>query len=103
MAYVPPDRPKGKSLAPLRALLPFLLPHWRILAVALGALLVAAAAQLSLPVALGSLIDEGLAVRDAATINRYFVLFLAAAVVFGAFAALRFYLVSWLGERVVAD
>ncbi|HJR71008.1 MAG TPA: ABC transporter transmembrane domain-containing protein [Gammaproteobacteria bacterium] len=103
MAYVPPDRPKGKSLAPLRALLPFLLPHWRILAVALGALLVAAAAQLSLPVALRFLIDDGLAVRDAATINRYFVLFLAAAVIFGAFAALRFYLVSWLGERVVAD
>ena len=59
MAYVPPDRPKGKSLAPLPALLPLLLPHWRILACALGALLVAAAAQLSLPVALGSLIDEG--------------------------------------------
>ncbi len=103
MAHVPPDRPKGKSLAPLRALLPFLVPHWRILAVALGALLVAAAAQLSLPVALRFLIDEGLAVRDAATINRYFTLFLGAAVVFGAFAALRFYLVSWLGERVVAD
>jgi len=103
MAYVPPDRPKGKSLTPLRALLPFLLPHWRILAVALGALLVAAAAQLSLPIALRFLIDDGLAVRDAATINRYFVLFLTAAVVFGGFAALRFYLVSWLGERVVAD
>jgi ATP-binding cassette subfamily B protein len=73
------------------------------LAVALAALLVAAAAQLALPIALRFLIDEGLAVRDAATINRYFTLFLAAAVVFGAFAALRFYLVSWLGERVVAD
>ena len=69
----------------------------------MAALLVAAAAQLALPVALRYLIDEGLAVRDAATINRYFVLFLAAAVVFGAFAALRFYLVTWLGERVVAD
>ena len=74
-----------------------------MLALALTALLVAAAAQLALPVALRYLIDEGLAVRDAATINRYFVLFLAAAVVFGVFAALRFYLVTWLGERVVAD
>ena len=78
-------------------------PHWRILAAALVALLVAASAQLALPVALRDLIDEGLAVRDAATINRYFIAFLAAAVVFGAFAALRFYLVMWLGERVVAD
>src|SRR6187200_2948397 len=97
------ERPKGKSLAPLRALVPFLAPHWRLLALALIALLVAAGAQLALPVALRSLIDEGLALRDAATINRYFVLFLAAGAVFGAFAALRFYFIMWLGERVVAD
>jgi ATP-binding cassette, subfamily B, bacterial len=97
------ERPKGRSLQPLRALVPYLRPHWRVLAAALGALLVAAAAQLALPIALRFLIDEGLAARDAATINRYFATFLAAAVVFGAFAALRFYLVSWLGERVVAD
>ena len=103
MANISPDRPKGKSLKPLRALAPFLAPHWRVLALALTALLVAAVAQLALPVAIRYLIDEGLAVRDAATINRYFVLFLAAAVVFGVFAALRFYLVTWLGERVIAD
>jgi ATP-binding cassette subfamily B protein len=58
------------------------------MALALPALLVAASAQLALPVALRFLIDEGLAVRDAATINRYFVLFLGAGAVFGAFAAL---------------
>jgi ATP-binding cassette subfamily B protein len=103
MAHAPPDRPKCKSLKPLRALAPFLAPHWHVLTLALTALLVAAVAQLALPVAIRYLIDEGLAVRDAATINRYFVLFLFAAVVFGVFAALRFYLVTWLGERVVAD
>jgi ATP-binding cassette subfamily B protein len=99
----PTDRPKGKSLKPLRALVPFIAPHTRVLALALIALLVAAVAQLALPIALRYLIDDGLAVRDAATINRYFAFFLGAAVVFGAFAALRFYLVTWLGERVVAD
>jgi ATP-binding cassette subfamily B protein len=97
------ERPKAKSLAPLRALVPFLAPHWRLLAIAMAALLVAAAAQLALPIALRNLIDEGLAVRDAATINRYFVLFLGAGAVFGAFAALRFFFIMWLGERVVAD
>jgi ATP-binding cassette subfamily B protein len=97
------DRPKGKSLKPLRAIVPFLAPYRRVLAGALAALLLAAAAQLALPIALRFLIDEGLAVRDAATINRYFLWFLAAAVLFGAFGALRFYMVSWLGERVVAD
>src|ERR1700684_3047522 len=99
----PADRPKAKSLRPLRALLPFLAPHRWLLAGALGALVVAAAAMLAVPVALRQLIDHGLAANNAGVINRYFVGFLAAAVVFGLFAALRFYLVTWLGERVVAD
>ncbi len=70
---------------------------------ALAALLVATVAMLALPVALRQLIDHGMAAKDAGTINRYFIGFLAAAVIFGIFAALRFYLVTWLGERVVAD
>jgi ATP-binding cassette subfamily B protein len=98
-----PDRPKGRSLRPLRALLPFLRPHVGTLLLALGALLVAAAAMLALPVALRYLIDEGMTAGSPDTINRYFIAFLAAAAVFGVFAALRFYLVTWLGERVVAD
>jgi ATP-binding cassette subfamily B protein len=98
-----PDRPKSRSLRPLRALLPFLAPYRRVLVLALVALLVAAGAMLALPVALRYLIDEGMAAGSPDTINRYFVAFLAAAAVFGVFAALRFYLVTWLGERVVAD
>jgi ATP-binding cassette subfamily B protein len=98
-----PDRPKGSSLKPLRALLPFITPYRGVLVLALGALLVAAAAMLALPVALRYLIDEGMAAGSPDTINRYFIAFLAAAAVFGVFAALRFYLVTWLGERVVAD
>ena len=97
------DRPKARSLRPLAALLPFLRPYRARLAVALLALVVAAAAMLALPVALRQLIDHGLAAQSAATINRYFVGFLAAAAVFGGFAALRFYYVTWIGERVVAD
>lgn len=98
-----PDRPKGRSLKPLRALAPFLLPYRGRLLFALCALLVASGAMLALPVAVRQLIDHGMAAGDAATINRYFAGFLGAAVVFGVFAALRFYLVTWLGERVVAD
>ncbi len=59
--------------------------------------------MLAVPVALRQLIDHGLAAGDSSTVNRYFLGFLAAAIVFGVFAALRFYLVTWLGERVVAD
>ena len=97
------DRPKAKSLRALRALFPFLKPHSWILTSALGALIAAAAAVLILPVSLRQLIDHGLVANNVRLINRYFLGFLAAAVVFGIFAALRFYLVTWLGERVVAD
>src|SRR5579863_7477287 len=93
------DRPKSRSLRPLRALLPFLRPHGWILSAALGALVVAAGAMLAVPVAMRQLIDHGLVASNVAVINRYFLGFLAAAVVFGIFAALRFYLVTWLGER----
>lgn len=103
MAAATVDRPKASSLRPLRALPPLLAPHRPVLAAAIAALLIAAAAQLALPIALRFLIDEGLVVRDTETIDRYFLLFIFAAAVFGIFAALRYYLIAWLGERVVAD
>jgi ATP-binding cassette subfamily B protein len=97
------DRPKSRSLKPLRALWPYLARYKGTLVLALGALLIASAAMLVLPIAFRNVIDKGMAVSDRATIDLYFSAFLAAAAVFGIFAALRFYLVSWLGERVVAD
>src|SRR5210317_614068 len=97
------ERPKGSSLKPLKTLVPFILAYRGTLVAALMALLVASVALLALPVALRYLIDNGFATNDVGTINRYFGWFFAAAAVFGGFAALRYYLVSWLGERVVAD
>jgi ATP-binding cassette, subfamily B, bacterial len=96
------ERPRAKSLSPLRSLLPFLRPYRARAAAALGALLVATAAMLAVPVALGRVIDV-LAAKDAATTNEMFIGLLAATTVLGLFGALRFYLVTWLGERVVAD
>jgi len=97
------ERPKGKSLRPLAALLPFLAPYRGRMAIALLALLMAAAAMLALPQALKNVIDEGFSAANAAAVDRYFVLLLLAAAVFAAFASLRMYLVNWIGERVVAD
>jgi ATP-binding cassette subfamily B protein len=96
------ERPRARNLSPLRSLLPFLRPYRGMAAAALGALLVATVAMLALPLALRRVIDV-LSVRDAGAINRIFLGFLAAAVIFAGFAALRFYLVTRLGERVVAD
>jgi ATP-binding cassette subfamily B protein len=97
------ERPRGKSLGPLRTLIPFLRPYRSTLIAALSALLIASGAMLALPIALRYLIDNGFIAQDVGTVNRYFGWFLAAALVFSAFAALRYYLVTWLGERVVAD
>jgi ATP-binding cassette, subfamily B, bacterial len=99
----PAERPKGKSLQPLRALWPFLKPYRGTLVLALCALLIASAAMLALPAAVRDLIDHGMSAGDSSRVNSYFIGFLGASVVFGIFAALRFYLVTWLGERVVAD
>jgi ATP-binding cassette subfamily B protein len=100
---VTPDRPRAKTLNPLRALLPFLRPYRGMMVAALGALLMATVAMLALPVALRQLIDHVVAAKDASTLDRYLIGFLAASLMLGVFGALRFYLVTWLGERVVAD
>ncbi len=97
------DRPRAKSLYPLRALLPFIKPYRAMMAAALAALLVAAGAMLALPIVLRQLIDHVVAAKDSSTLTGYLFGFLAASAIFGVFAALRFYLVTWLGERVVAD
>jgi ATP-binding cassette subfamily B protein len=97
------DRPRAKNLNPLRALLPFIRPYRGMLAAALVALLVASVAMLALPIALREVIDHVVTAKDAGALNRYLIGFLVASVIFGVSAALRFYLVTWLGERVVAD
>ena len=97
------DRPKGESLGPLRSLVPYVMPYKGTLYLAMAALLLASAAQLGLPVAIRFLIDGGMMADDVSNIDRYFLGLFGVAMAFGIFSAFRFYLVTWLGERVVAD
>nr|TFG55459.1 MAG: ATP-binding cassette domain-containing protein [Hyphomicrobiales bacterium] len=96
-------RESSKKLAPLRALLPFLIPYRRILALAGVALLFAAASALVLPIAVRGVIDHGFSVADANRIGNYFLALIGVAAFMGFASAARFYLVTWIGERVVAD
>jgi ATP-binding cassette subfamily B protein len=96
-------RAKGRSLAPLRALLPFLRPFRFRIAAATAALIVSSGATLVLPAALRSLIDQGFSAAQISAISHYFLLFIAAAGVLGIATAIRFYFVTWIGERVIAD
>jgi ATP-binding cassette subfamily B protein len=99
----PKNRPKGRSPRSLAALLPFLKPYTRMLVLALVVLLAASGLMLSLPVAARYVIDQGLASKQGGTVNLYFAGFAGLIVLFCAMAAVRMYLVSWVGERVVAD
>lgn len=95
------------SAHPLKGLLPFLHPYrWRI-ALALVFLVLAAAATLVMPMALRSLIDEGLVPasngQQLLAMQGHFMSLFAVAVAMGLFSAARFYMVSWLGERISAD
>ena len=78
-------------------------PYRTTLMLALVVLLIAAAASLALPVGVRIVIDEGFGAEDSAAVDRHFLVLLAITGVLAMFSAARFYLVSWLGERVVAD
>ena len=97
-------RPKGRSLAPLRGLLPFLKPYRGRIAVAALALIASSAATLVLPQFARGLIDaQGLSAAQAHALSDFYFAFVVAAAVLGLASAIRFYAVTWLGERVVAD
>ena len=97
------ERAKGKSVRPLKMLIPFIAPYKGTLLLALVALLVSSAALLAMPIAVRNVIDHGFSVEDAANVDRYFFVLLMFALVIGVFGAARAYFVGWLGERVVAD
>jgi ATP-binding cassette subfamily B protein len=90
-----------QSVDSLRGLLPFLAPHRRLLAAWLAALALSSTATLSLPVAVRHMIDQGFSAGG--DIDRWFLLMFAVALLLGVATALRFYFVSLLAERVLAD
>lgn len=92
-----------RGLAPLLALAGFLRPYRMRIFAALIALAAAASATLVLPYAVRLVIDRGFAAGSPEHIARYFLGLLVVVVFMGAASATRFYIVSWLGERVVAD
>jgi ATP-binding cassette subfamily B protein len=94
---------KNRSLAPLLGLKDLALRYKGRLAVAGIALLLSAGATLALPIAVRRVIDHGFSGDDPAFINNYFLMLLAIAAVMSVASATRFYSVTWLGERVVAD
>ncbi|HQC94891.1 MAG TPA: ABC transporter transmembrane domain-containing protein [Aquabacterium sp.] len=101
------DRPTAKSPRSLSGLGPFLRPYRSQIALAGVFLVLAALSTLAFPVALKSLIDQGVVAADPAdrvmALRGHFLALFGVGAALGTFSALRFYMVSWLGERVTAD
>src|SRR3954464_15411288 len=105
----PPDKPAAPEPAPRRKLRPLLslMPslacyRWRAIA-ALVVLVIAAITTLVVPIAVRRMIDFGFAHEGASLIDSYFAVMIGVVAVLALSSAARFYLVTSLGERIVAD
>ncbi len=94
----------------LKRLLPFLIPYKTRVIVAGASLLVAAAATLAIPTAFRLLIDQGFTLpdtgvgsADSSQVDSVFLTLFGVALILAAATAIRFYCVSWLGDRITAD
>jgi ATP-binding cassette subfamily B protein len=100
--------PRAKaSPQSLSGLLPFLRPYRLQIALAVLFLVLAALSTLLLPIALRTLIDQGLVASDPGArmmaLRGHFLALFAVGAALGVFSAARFYSVTWLGERLTAD
>src|SRR5687768_18504055 len=99
MSSTPPKAPVGS----LRTLWPFVREHKGLFAGWLVALACSSAATLTLPVAGRYMIDRGFAASSGAAIDQSFAFLFGVALVLAFATGARFFFVSLLGERVVAD
>lgn len=100
--HKPPRNPKSLS-----GLLPFLAPYRVRIGLALVFLVLAASATLAFPLALRGLVDAGMSPAERGekllSLREHFAALFSVAVALGLASAARFYMVTWLGERVSAD
>jgi ATP-binding cassette subfamily B protein len=96
-------REKRRDLRPLADLAPFIAAHWKDAAAAAFFLLFSSAASLALPLILRLLIDRGIPAHTVAALDHYFLLAAADAALLAVATAGRFFFITRLGERVVAD
>jgi len=98
--------PQQSAWNTLWRLKPFLDPYRARVLIAAAALLIAAGATLAIPLAFRLLIDRGFSVPDSmgeSDVNGVFLTLFAVAVLLALATAVRFYCVSWLGDRITAD
>jgi ATP-binding cassette subfamily B protein len=106
MSATAAEEKRGRSarrLRPLVSVLPYVARYRGRVIAALIALIVAALATLAVPLAVRRIIDVGFSDADTSLIDNYFAVMIAVVAVLAVASATRFYLVTTLGERIVAD
>ena len=98
-----PEERRKLKLRPLTRLAPYMVRYRGRALAALIALVVAALTTLIVPVAVRRMIDFGFSDRALQLIDSYFAVMIAVVAVLAISSAMRYYLVTTLGERVVAD
>jgi ATP-binding cassette subfamily B protein len=96
-------RPRSRNVGALRRLLPFARRHMGDAVAATGFLLLSTAATLGLSGAVRLLVDHLTSAKASTPVDRWFILMGAVAVVLAVASAGRYFFVTKLGERVVAD
>ena len=98
-----PEEPRRLKLKPLTRLAPYIVRYRGRALAALIALIVAALTTLIVPVAVRRMIDFGFSDKAVQLIDSYFAVMIAVVAVLAISSAMRYYLVTTLGERIVAD
>jgi ATP-binding cassette subfamily B protein len=96
------ERAKSRRIGSLRALIPFLAPYGAMMAAAGAALVLTAMVSLTLPLAVRRVVD-GFETETTQLLDKYFLAALGIAGLLALGTGLRYYLVTRLGERVIAD
>ncbi|MFV8819658.1 ABC transporter transmembrane domain-containing protein [Haliea sp. E17] len=94
---------KPRKLSSLKKLMPFILPYRRQATGAAAALVFTAAITLTLGQGVKALIDQGFVAGSMGNLNRITLVMIGLIILMSAGTFIRFYLVSWIGERVTAD
>lgn len=97
------EAPAARKLQPLRKLVPFMLRYPVRLILTVVFLLVSTIASLAIPALLGGAIDEGFITQNIENVGRYGWIIISVAAVMAIGSGARFYFISVLGERVLAD
>ena len=102
MAKTTEDREKSRNVRALRALWPFIMRYRVMVVAAIAALVSTALISLTLPIAVRRVVD-GFETSAVELLDSYFAAAMGIALLLAVGTGLRYYLVTRLGERVVAD